>query len=142
MISAVAGDNIGYWLGRRYGAAAVERVARWAAPAPERMESYGRFVVRHGALAVFLGRFFPGLRFMAGPLAGAAGLGFRPFFLANTVGAMVFVPYGVGLGYALGYGLAPYVAEIRIAERAVLIAVILGIVGLVVWRVLGSRLRT
>src|SRR6266568_6327249 len=30
-ISAVAGDNIGYWLGRRYGPVAVARVARCAA---------------------------------------------------------------------------------------------------------------
>ncbi len=107
VISAVAGDNIGYWLGRRYGPAAVARVARWAAVDAERIGSMQRFMLRHGALAVFLGRFFPGLRFMAGPLAGAAGLGFRPFFVANILGALVFVPYGVGLGYALGYGLAP-----------------------------------
>lgn len=141
VISAVAGDNIGYWLGRRYGAAAVERVARWAALDDARMESLRRFVVRHGALAVFVGRFFPGLRFMAGPLAGAAGLGFRPFFLANMLGAMVFVPYALALGYALGYGLAPYVAELRVVERAVLIVIILGTAGLVGWRLLRSRLR-
>jgi len=140
VISAVAGDNIGYWLGRRYGPAAVARVAQWAAVNAERMESMRRFMVRHGALAVILGRFFPGLRFMAGPLAGAAGLGFRSFFVANTLGAMVFVPYGVGLGYALGYGLAPYVAEIQFVERAVLIAVILGTAGLVGWRLLRWRL--
>jgi membrane-associated protein len=104
------------------------------------MESMRRFMLRHGALAVFLGRFFPGLRFMAGPLAGAAGLGFRSFFVANILGAVVFVPYGVGLGYALGYGLAPYVAEIQFVERAVLIAVILVIAGLVGWRLLRWRL--
>jgi len=141
VISAVAGDNIGYWMGRRYGPAAVARVAQWAAVNAERMESMRRSRLRYGALAVFLGRFFPGLRFMAGPLAGAAGLGFRPFFVANILGAVVFVPYGVGLGYALGYGLAPYVAEIRFVERAGLIAVILGIVGLVGWRLLRSRLK-
>src|SRR6266481_4203299 len=104
VISAVAGDNIGYWLGRRYGPAAVARVARWAAVNAERMESMRRFMLRHGALAVFLGRFFP------------------------------------GLGYALGYGLAPYVAEIQFVGRAVLIAVILVIAGLVGWRLLRWRL--
>jgi hypothetical protein len=41
----------------------------------------------------------------------------------------------------LGYGLAPYVAEIQFVERAVVIAVILGIAGLVGWRLLRSRLR-
>jgi membrane protein DedA with SNARE-associated domain len=142
VISAVVGDNIGYWVGRRYGPAAVARVARWAALDAERMESMRRFMVRHGALAVFLGRFFPGLRFMAGPLAGAAGLGFRSFFVANILGAVVFVPYGVGLGYALGYGLAPYVAEIRLVERALLAALILFLGGLVGWRLLRSILRS
>jgi membrane-associated protein len=51
VISAVAADNIGYWLGRRYGPAAVARVARWAAVNAERMESMRRFMLRHGALA-------------------------------------------------------------------------------------------
>ena len=53
VISAVAGDNIGYWLGRRYGPVAVARVARWAAVDADRMESMRRFMLRHGALAVF-----------------------------------------------------------------------------------------
>jgi membrane protein DedA with SNARE-associated domain len=68
-------------------------------------------------------------------------LGSRPFFVANTLGVGVFVPYGVGLGYAVGYELTPYVAEIRFVERALLIAVILGIVRLVGCRLLRSRLR-
>jgi membrane protein DedA with SNARE-associated domain len=92
MISAVAGDNIGYWMGRRYGPAALARVAQWAAVNAERMESMRRFMLRYGSLAVFLGRFFPGLRVMAGPLAGAAGLGVRSFFVAKILGAGVFVP--------------------------------------------------
>jgi len=142
VVSAVAGDNIGYWLGRRYGPAAVERVARWAAVDVERMESMRRFMLRRGALAVFLGRFLPGLRFLAGPLAGAAGLGFRSFLLANTLGAGVFVPYAVGLGYALGYGLAPYVDEIRLVEWAVLAAVLFFVGGLVGWRSLRSILKS
>jgi membrane protein DedA with SNARE-associated domain len=57
------------------------------------------------------------------------------------LGAMVFVPYALALGYALGYGLAPYVAELRVVERAVLIVIILGTAGLVGWRLLRSRLR-
>jgi len=136
VVSAVAGDNLGYGLGRRYGQRAVERVAQWAAVDAERMGSMRRFVSRHGALAVFGGRFLPGLRFLAGPLAGAAGLDFRTFFMANALGAALFVPYGVGLGYAIGYGLGPYVTEMRVAERVVLIGAFVaigGYVGRLVW---------
>jgi len=44
VISAVVGDNLGYyWLGRRYGQTAVERVARWAAVDAEHMGSMRRF---------------------------------------------------------------------------------------------------
>jgi membrane protein DedA with SNARE-associated domain len=136
VVSAVAGDNVGYALGWWFGQRAVERVARWAAVDAERMASMRGFVSRYGALAVFGGRFIPGLRFLAGPLAGASGLGFRSFFVANAFGAAVFVPYGVGLGYAIGYGLAPYIAEVRLAERVVLVGAILcvgGYVGRMVW---------
>jgi len=134
VISAVAGDNLGYWLGRRFGQTLVERAARWAALGAERTGSLRRFVERYGALAVFLGRFFPGLRVLAGPLAGASGLRFRPFFVANVLGAIVFVPYALGLGYAIGYGLDTYVAKIRSAERGILIVLALAAGGFIVWR--------
>ncbi len=136
VVSAVAGDNVGYWLGRRYGQTAVERGAEWLGLGSDRMASMRHFVARYGAVGVFLGRFFPGLRFMAGPLAGASGLGVRPFFVANVLGAAVFVPYGVGLGYAIGYGLNTYVTEIRHVERAALVAVLLGIACFIGWRAL------
>jgi membrane protein DedA with SNARE-associated domain len=140
VVSAVAGDNLGYGLGRWYGQTAVARVAHWAAVDADRMESMRRFVSRYGALAVFGGRFVPGLRFLAGPLAGAAGLAFRSFFVANALGGAVFVPYGVGLGYAAGYGLAPYIADMRLAERVVLIGAFVCIGGYV-GRLLWSRRR-
>ena len=140
--SAIAGDNLGYGLGWWYGQTVVERVAHWAAVDADRMGSMRRFVVRYGALAVFGGRFLPGLRFLAGPLAGAAGLKFRTFFVANALGAMVFVPYGVGLGYAVAYGLAPYVAQMRLAERLVLLGAFMGIGGYVGRRVWARRGRT
>ncbi len=98
VISAVIGDNIGYWLGRRYG-----------------------------ALAVFVARFVPGLRFLAGPLAGAMGMPPITFTLANALGALAYVPYAVGLGYAVGYsvgdviqGLMGRVERFAIAAIAVL----------------------
>lgn len=131
VVSAIVGDNLGYGLGRWFGQTAVERVAHWAAVDADRMGSMRRFVSRYGPLAVFGGRFIPGLRFLAGPLAGAAGLGFRSFFVANALGAAVFVPYGIGLGYAIGYGLGPYVAEMRLAERAVVIGAFVCIAGYV-----------
>jgi membrane protein DedA with SNARE-associated domain len=127
VISAVIGDNIGYWLGRRYGRAAIERYDRWVFVSPERLRTISAFVGRYGALAVFVARFVPGLRFLAGPLAGAMGMPPITFTLANALGALAYVPYAVGLGYAVGYsmgdviqGLMGRVERFAIAAIAVL----------------------
>ena len=112
-VSAVVGDNIGYWIGRRFGRRALERNALWILGRPERLGAMQAFVGRRGGMAIFVARFVPGLRFMAGPLAGALGLGVWPFLAANVLGAAVYVPIMVGCGWALGYGFGDYVEPLR-----------------------------
>jgi membrane protein DedA with SNARE-associated domain len=139
IVSAVVGDNIGYWLGRRYGQTALPRYARWVLGHPERLETMKAFVARRGAVAVFVARFIPGVRFTAGPLAGALGLSFASFLAANVAGAVVYVPVVVGAGYAVGYGFGAYVERLRYvvgeAERIVLVVVLLGILALIALRI-------
>ncbi len=110
LTSAVIGDNVAYWIGRRYGRLALTRVLRVA---PERIERMQRFVTRYGMFAVFAARFVAGLRFMAGPLAGSTGLSPLRFFAANLAGAAVYVPVAVGAGYAIGYGLGDRIEHLR-----------------------------
>ena len=143
VVSAAAGDSLGYWLGRRYGREAIERYGHWILLTPARLEAMWRFVGRYGPLGVFAARFLAGLRFLAGPLAGAAGLRFLPFVVANVLGAAVYVPLAVGAGYAVGYGLGPYVERLRRVvgevEHVILLAAILGTLALLGWRVLRAR---
>ncbi len=113
VLSAAAGDNLGYWLGRRYGQAAIVRYGGWILAKPERIEAARAFVARRGALGVFLARFIPGVRFAAGPLSGAAGMSFGRFAAANVLGGAVYVPVVVGAGYAVGYGLGDYIERLR-----------------------------
>ncbi len=109
IVAAVAGDNLGYWIGRRYGQPAIERHGRRLSLTPARLDHMRRFVHRYGPVGVFLARFVIGLRFMAGPLAGSMGLPPLTFLLANVLGALVYVPVTVGEGYAVGYGYRRYV---------------------------------
>jgi membrane protein DedA with SNARE-associated domain len=112
VFSAVVGDNLGYWLARHFGRAAVERYSRWLLR-PGHVMTAERWISRYGLFAVCAARFVGGFRFLAGPLAGAVGLPFRSFFIGNLLGAMLFVPYAVGIGYGIGYGLGPYIARIQ-----------------------------
>ncbi len=136
--SAVMGDNIGYWLGRRFGKGALQRHAHWILGHPERLETMQRFVARRGATAVFVARFVPGLRFTAGPLAGALGLPAWSFLAANVLGAALYVPLTVGAGWAIGYGLDDYVERLRRVvgnvERVVLLAAVASAGALIAWR--------
>jgi len=124
---AVAGDNLGYWLGRRYGRALLERYGHWIGLSPGRLRALTTRVTRHGGVVVLVARFVAGLRFLAGPLAGATGLRPATFVVANVLGALLFVPYAVGLGYAVGYGLGPSIE--RLGGRAESL-MLLGVAGL------------
>ena len=105
VVSAAVGDNIGYWLGHRFGRRAIERFGHLAFVPPERMQKITGFMTRYGALAIFAARFIVGLRTLAGPLAGASGVRPMTFVIANILGAIVYVPYAVGIGYGIGWSL-------------------------------------
>ena len=139
-VSAVIGDNVGYWLGRRFGRGALERHAHWILGHPERLEAMQTFVGRRGATAIFVARFVPGLRFMAGPLAGALGLGAWPFLAANVLGAIVYVPIMVGGGWVLGYSFGDYVEPLNHIvpnmEHLTLGLVVAAAAAVLAWRVI------
>ena len=122
VVSAVVGDNLGYWLGRRYGRLALERYGPWVGVTADRLRRVADVVARYGGWAVLVARFVTGFRVLAGPLAGATGFPPRSFLLANILGACLFVPFAVGLGYGVGYGFGAAIERVvRGAEHAMLL---------------------
>ena len=140
ILSAIAGDNLGYWIGRRYGQEAIARYGRWVLLTPARLDATRRFVTRYGAFGVFAARFIAGLRFLAGPLAGSTGLPPLAFVAANALGAVVYVPTMVAAGYGVAYGLGDYLKGfehvVGRVEHVVLFGAIIGAIALLGWRAL------
>ena len=99
IVSIVIGDNLGYWLGRLGRRPIVNRGARWSSVQAARLERLQWLVSRYGAFAIVAARFVAGFRMLAGPLAGAAGRPPLAFMAANLIGALLFVPYALALGY-------------------------------------------
>lgn len=129
VVSASLGDNLGFWAGRHYGRRAVARL-----PLPSaRVAQAQALIARYGARAVFAARFVPGLRTVAGPLAGSGGLPPLRFFWANLIGAICYVPCPVLAGYGVGYGLGDWVERLRhtvgMKEDLALFAAILALAG-------------
>jgi membrane protein DedA with SNARE-associated domain len=140
VVSAVAGDNIGYWIGRRYGRVAILRFVHWTLITPQRLGRLCDLMARYGALTVFAARFVPGLRFLAGPLAGTLGLPPLTFAIANLLGALVYVPYAVGLGYAIGWGFGDVLRHVfGHVEHIVVPALVLLTLLLLAWRIFRIR---
>lgn len=143
IVSAVMGDNFGYWVGRKYGQGAIERYGHWVYLTEKRIELMEDFMARRGMAAVYFARFLPGLRFLAGPLAGALRLRFLPFLTANLLGSATYVPVAVGVGYAIAYGFGPYLDRVRRVvghlEIALLAAILLLTLILLTWRMFRAR---
>lgn len=141
--SASAGDNIGYWLGRRLGSAGVRKFGTRFWVSPTRLDASQRFVQKYGALAVFVARFLPGLRFAAGPVAGISGMPAPAFLIANVLGACLYVPVVVGIGFAIGRGVGPRLEQARTTlvavEHVVLAVAVIGTLCALVVRVRRQR---
>lgn len=99
---AVLGDNLGYWVGRRAGWGLILWVGGLLRRSPEQMESLRLQFLRHAVASVLLGRFVAVLRVLAGPMAGAVGMAWRRFFLANLAGALLWAGTMVSLAWLGG----------------------------------------
>lgn len=99
---AVLGDNLGYWLGRRYGWQLLLRVGGWLRQPPQQLEALRQRFQRHAGWSVFLGRFVAVLRVLAGPLAGAIAMPYPRFLLCNLAGALLWSCLMVSLAWLGG----------------------------------------
>jgi membrane-associated protein len=137
-VAGIIGGYSGYLSGRLGGRRLLER--RLLARRFERPFATAReFFNRHGEKAVFLARFFPGLKVVAALAAGSFGMRWWPFAVWHALGSIAF---------ALVFGLTAYWAgegAIELVERvgaAALVAlVILAALGWLGYRLLLRRRR-
>ena len=132
---AIIGDNIGYWLGREGGRRLLYRYALLTRFAERVMPPAERFFARHGGKAVFLARFFGGVRVTGAWMAGITRMAWWRFLFWNAAGGIVWA-IGVGLvAYYVGKAAADTIASYGVyAGIAVAVVIVLAIGGLHVWR--------
>jgi membrane-associated protein len=100
-LCAVAGDQLGYWIGRKAGHALYDRPdSRFFKR--KHLERAHAFYEKHGAKTIVLARFIPIVRTFAPAVAGAARMSYRGFVVYNVVGGVLWVWSTVLLGYFLG----------------------------------------
>ncbi len=99
--SAIVGDTVGYWIGRRTGPALFRR-PKSPLFNPGHLRRAHDFYEKHGGKTIILARFMPIVRTFAPVVAGMAGMNYRRFVTFNVVGGFLWVVSMSLIGYFLG----------------------------------------
>jgi membrane protein DedA with SNARE-associated domain/membrane-associated phospholipid phosphatase len=126
ILGAVIGDQIGYWAGREGGRPFVLKWGRRVRITPERLARAEAFFARHGGKAVFLARFFAGLRVFGALVAGISGMRWRTFAFYNALGGAVWATAVVLVGYFLGSSLG--LVERWLGRSTLLLGILVAVV--------------
>lgn len=100
--AAMAGDSIGYWLGRLGGRRLLSTYCRVSLASGACVDRAVDFYRRRGPAAVVFGRFVVGVRAFLAPLAGSARMSYARFLAFDGVGALTWASVFVLAGYVLG----------------------------------------
>jgi membrane protein DedA with SNARE-associated domain len=132
---AIVGDNIGYWLGREGGRKLLERWGPLKRYAERALPPAERFFAKHGAKAVFFGRFIAFLRVTAAWLAGISRMTWWRFLLWNAAGGILWATGVSLLAYEFGKAAADAVSRYGLyAVAAIVVVGVAGFVGLRFWK--------
>lgn len=140
-LAAVAGDNIGYAIGRYGGQRLVLRWGRYVFLTPERLDRASGFFDRHGGKVVTIARFIEGLRQANGIIAGITGMRWVKFLAFNALGAALWVGLWSMMGYFAGNHLTTIYDQAHRYEIYLVIAAALAIAGLLAHRFHRRRAR-
>jgi membrane-associated protein len=100
-LCAIAGDQIGYWIGRKAGQALYRREDSLIFR-KRHLDHAHRFYEKYGGKTVILARFVPVIRTFCPPVAGAASMPYGRYFAFDVAGGFLWVGSMILGGYFLG----------------------------------------
>lgn len=101
-IAAIAGDSLGYELGRRLGRGWLLRYGRWFGVRERHLARVEGYLARHGGKSVFASHFMHLLRALMPFIAGAGRMPYRRFLFYNTLGCFLWAAIFATLGFFFG----------------------------------------
>lgn len=125
---AVVGDYTGFWLGRKYGMAFIERIRPNLLVKDAHIDKARDLLARHTGKTMILGRFTPATRALMPFLVGASHTSTAKFWFFNLLGGICWATSSILLGYIFGAG---YSAAANYAGRFILGGIIIALI--IVW---------
>jgi membrane-associated protein len=102
MFCAIAGDQVGYWIGRSAGSALYRREDSFFFRRSHLQRAHD-FYEKYGGRAVILARFVPIVRTFCPPVAGAAKMPYSRYLIFDTLGGVFWIGAMILGGYSLGH---------------------------------------
>lgn len=100
-VSAVLGDNVGYWFGAKTGPRIFTRPNSLLFRRENLLKAKA-FYEKHGGKTITLARWLPVIRTFAPIVAGAAQMNYRRFIMFNLLGGVLWAIGMLLLGFYLG----------------------------------------
>ena len=101
-VAAIAGGEVGYWFGKKYGRKYFMRAdSRFFNN--KMLTTTEKWLHKYGPRkALIFGRFIPFARTLINPVCGVVHLERRVFSIWNAIGAVIWTQVAIGIGYLLG----------------------------------------
>ena len=119
-VGGTLGDQICFFVGRRYGDTLLGRWPKWEAPA----QRVHRMIERHSAWLIVGVRFMYGLRLIGPVVIGMSGIGALRFAVFNMIGAAIWALAVGGAGYLFGHAIEWFLADLALFEKWGLLGVV------------------
>ncbi|MBI1729043.1 DedA family protein [Candidatus Acetothermia bacterium] len=101
-VSAVMGDNIGFWVGRLLGRRVLEKYGKYVGLSESRLRALDLFFETRGTKLVFVARFIAFFRVFTALFAGSSKMAWPVFLKFNVLGALLWSIVIGGLGFLFG----------------------------------------
>ena len=131
------GDQLWFWIGRRYAKTWLAKHPKSAAAA----DKVGRLLDRWGDWFVLSFRFLYGLRAVSPVAIGLSSISALRFAVLNLISAAVWAVAVGSLGYAFGQAIEGMMGRLKVWEHRILAAAAIALAVYVLHRVVKARLQ-
>lgn len=136
LLACLISDSAWYWLGRRYGSRVLETLCKFSLEAATCVTRTQGMVSRRGAITLLFAKFVPGLGTMAAPITGQAGVPYLRFAVYDLAGSLIWAGAWLFAGRFLGDLAKKSHVIFQWLGQALGVLVVLGIVGVLLYRVI------
>lgn len=139
VLGSLISDSAWYWMGKRYGGAVVKLLCRLSMESNTCVRRTENYFSKHGAGALVVAKFLPGLGTVAAPIAGQTGMEYRLFAIYDIAGILLWASAFTLGGRFFGDVLRRHPHEMALAARFGFLLFILLLLGFFVWRFFRQR---